>query len=70
MCYESVYLCRNFEEIEVRMQIREKKQDKVMKLKFESKIVPKNLKKLVNSKMNLRVLEISGIDKAHRHEVI
>lgn len=52
------------------MQIREKKQDKVMKLKFESKIVPKNLKKLVSSKMNLRVLEISGSDKAHRHEVI
>lgn len=40
------------------MSVKEKKQDKLLKLRFDTRIVPKSTSNLANSKMLIRIQEI------------
>ena len=40
------------------MQIKEKKVEKIQKIRFEVKIIPKNLKALLNSTLRLKIYEL------------
>ena len=66
-------LTDNFQDLELRMQVREKKKESLQKLRFETRIAitaPKILKALLNSKLSLKIEEILNGDLNNRRDVI
>ena len=52
------------------MSIRQKQQDKLQKLRFESRVVPKTNKGLQNSKFTLKLQEILNGNRLMRKDLI
>ena len=53
-CYKN---CRNFDELGIKLLLREKKVDKLQKIRFEVARKMNNIKKLANSKLSLKIYE-------------
>lgn len=49
---------RNFEEIELKMLVKEKKMDKLQKIRFDATVSPLNDKLITANKLNLKLYEI------------
>ena len=51
---------RNLKEFDIKLKVREKKADKLQKLRFEPVVIPKNSKALAKSELCLKIFEKTG----------
>ena len=63
-------LSQTFEDIEILLSVREKRSERSYKLRFESRVMPKSTKNLLNSKFTLKFQEILNGNKLMRKDLL